>query len=197
ERALELRVRTLGASHPRVADTLVNLGNVDYAEGDAEEALERYQQALAIYEDAYGEEHPHVALLHNNIGAILQNQGRLAQADLHQRRALTLREALLGADHPMVARSLTAVSAGLVLLGRRAEAQEKLERALAIYAAADTDPLGRADASFGLAQLLWEDAATRPRALELAWDASVAYQALRDPELERLETWVRERREGA
>ena len=132
KRALAIREKALGASHPDVAQTLNNLAVVYQEQGKYADAEGLYKRALAIYEKALGEDHPDVAQTLNNLADVYQEQGKYADAEgLHQ-RALAIKEKALGADHPGVAVTLNNLANVYQEQGKYADAEGLYKRALAI-----------------------------------------------------------------
>ena len=60
KRALAIREKALGASHPDVGQTLNNLANLHGDQGKYTEAEGLYKRALVIREKALGANHPDV-----------------------------------------------------------------------------------------------------------------------------------------
>jgi tetratricopeptide (TPR) repeat protein len=57
-RSLEIRERQLGADHPDVAQSLINLAALYHNTQRHPEALQSIQRAIQIYEKKLGTEHP-------------------------------------------------------------------------------------------------------------------------------------------
>ena len=60
-RAIELREQLLGAHHPDVAMSVLNLGGLRSAQARLDDAEREFQRALSIYRAAFGEMHSGVA----------------------------------------------------------------------------------------------------------------------------------------
>ncbi|MFO0637238.1 MAG: tetratricopeptide repeat protein [Nannocystaceae bacterium] len=136
-RALVLRERTLGPTHPEVAQCLFNLATVEFALGDYVAARANAERALAIEREAYGAEHPDVAMTLGAIGGIDYTVGNYVAAADNYRRALAIQEAALGGEHPSVGMTLSnlalvEIAAGSYDAARRIHlrASPILERAL-------------------------------------------------------------------
>ena len=69
ERALAIREKALGASHPDVGQTLNNLANVYRDQGKYAEAEGLFKRALMIREQALGPNHPDVTATRHNLAA--------------------------------------------------------------------------------------------------------------------------------
>jgi len=152
-RALAIRERNLGPSHPEVARSLERLAVFRLNKyGDLWEIagyapfyfLRLINRALAIREKAYGPDHPEVA---RSLERLARWHGYRARNDFYSgydfrnddskrllKRALTIWEKALGSDHPEVARSLERLARCYEFF-RNEEGEEGvqyLERALAI-----------------------------------------------------------------
>lgn len=82
-----------GASHPRVASVLGNLGDLAFAQDDTAKAMGRQQQALEMRTSLFGEEHPQVADTLANLSQLSVAQGDSAAARIQLDRALGMLEA--------------------------------------------------------------------------------------------------------
>lgn len=131
ERALALREQRLGADHPEVADSLINLGRIQGALGD-ERALGTLERARAVAESALGPAHPTVAGADHELGVVLVGLGRVEQGIVAYRRALEVRERALGPDDPGLATMLSNLAAALNGHGELDESLRLLERAVAV-----------------------------------------------------------------
>ena len=106
KRALTIREKALGASHPHVGQTLSNLGLVYRDQGKYVEAEELLKRALVTREQALGASHADVATTLNNLALVYRDQGKYEEAEGLYKRALVIREKALGANHPDVAWTL-------------------------------------------------------------------------------------------
>ncbi|MCI0699020.1 CHAT domain-containing protein [candidate division KSB1 bacterium] len=73
-----------------VATTYLNIGTVYDVKGDYGNALECFNQALAIWRKVLGEAHPNVALSYLNMGVVYHEQGEYKQALAAHTKALEL-----------------------------------------------------------------------------------------------------------
>ncbi len=106
-------------------------------------------------------------------------------------------ETLVPQDHRSLAPFLARRAEILVRAGARDEAVAALERAVALYQRGEGDPRASAGARFALARVLWDRAAERPRALELASAARAELDGLGDAaaaERKPIEAWLAARR---
>jgi tetratricopeptide (TPR) repeat protein len=111
-------------------------GRVLVSLGRPREALESYQDALAIRRAALGERHPDVAQSYNNLATAYLDLGEPAKAVEYCEKALAIRRAALGERHPHVAQSYNNLADAYRHLGQPAKAVEYCEKALAIRRAA-------------------------------------------------------------
>jgi serine/threonine protein kinase len=102
-RLLAMDRQLYGADHPRVADDLVNLGEIQNGLRHFTEAERYYRQGLAIDQSWYGRDHPNTALCMVAVGQALVGQGRYDEAAGVLREALTIQEHIYGKVHAQVA----------------------------------------------------------------------------------------------
>ena len=67
-------------THLSVASTLIAMGGLHYKLNNVEKELEKYNEALIVYQETLGRDHPHVAGTMKNIGMVLAEQGLLDEA---------------------------------------------------------------------------------------------------------------------
>jgi tetratricopeptide (TPR) repeat protein/CHAT domain-containing protein len=132
ERALSLKRAHFSSSHPEVAKSLCNLGNLHYFKADYERARALLQEALAMQEKALGPRHPDVAWSLNYLGIVWSDMGEFATAESLYRRSLEIREEMLGPDHLDVAWSLNGLANLFSSISDYARARPLYERALRI-----------------------------------------------------------------
>jgi CHAT domain-containing protein/tetratricopeptide (TPR) repeat protein len=108
-RALAIKERTLGTSHPDLVPTLNNLATLSNDQGQHGEAEALYQRTLAIEEKLPGANLA-VAKTLNNLSLVYQSQGRYRDAAAICRRALAIVEKTLGPSHPSVAAILKSLA---------------------------------------------------------------------------------------
>jgi tetratricopeptide (TPR) repeat protein len=131
-RALELREKTFGKSHPSVATSLSGLAAIDWQQGRFKEAETRFTSALAIRESSLGPQHDLIATSCNNLGVLYISMGRCAEAEPLLARAVKMREALHGPEDELVAADLNSLGALYLAMGRYPEAERLLLRSQAI-----------------------------------------------------------------
>lgn len=66
----------------------------------ADEALEKMREALALFVSVHGEDHPDSANAHANLATILAERRDFAEAIVCWNKAITINEVVLGATHP-------------------------------------------------------------------------------------------------
>ncbi len=135
ERALTIRRRHLGR-HPKVAETLNNLGVVLTDVERYEEAEAVLEESLALRKELFGEHHWRTGNTFTNLGTALRESGRNEEATASHAKALDILRATLG-EHPRVAAALNNLAVALEKLGRLGEAKSSWEEAKVIMEATD------------------------------------------------------------
>jgi tetratricopeptide (TPR) repeat protein len=139
ERALAVRERALGATHPDVVQSLDDLALLDVAEGKLESAATRYREALRIQRKLFGRRASQTAITINNtarLEALLGNHKRAAQLYDDE---LAILEREHGSGSIRLVSTLATLAELDVALGRTAGAEAAYRRGLAI-AEADGSP---------------------------------------------------------
>ncbi|WP_323137409.1 serine/threonine-protein kinase [Paraliomyxa miuraensis] len=116
----------------REAARLNNLGNIYYAQDDAEQAKAHYEQALSRYREALGPRHLRVADSLNNLGNVHTKLDQTAEARALYEQSLAIRREALGSGHPTVASSLTNLGVAYANAKDYARAKELFEQALGV-----------------------------------------------------------------
>jgi CHAT domain-containing protein/Tfp pilus assembly protein PilF len=129
---LALREQTLGPGHAAVGTVLINLAEIDLAQGRPAQAEPLFKRGLAIWEKALGPGHADVAKTLNSLAVLYRDQGRLADAEPLFKRSLAIREKALGSGHPDVGQSVNNLAVLYQDQGRFADAEPLLKRSLAI-----------------------------------------------------------------
>jgi tetratricopeptide (TPR) repeat protein len=132
ERALKIRQQTLGADHPGLSVSLVNLGSAYSTRGENDRALGYLQRALAIDEAAIGPDHPDLARVLINLAVVQSIRGALEEAQMHASRAVALQERSFGAEHPELAPTLGNLGNIAIVRGDHDAAAGYYQRALAL-----------------------------------------------------------------
>jgi Flp pilus assembly protein TadD len=94
--------RAQGMDDAAVGVLLVNLGNVQLAQGDLSGARETVERSVRIGEATRPSADPELATRYGNLAFVLMEQGDLAGARALCERALELTESALGPNHPLV-----------------------------------------------------------------------------------------------
>ena len=132
QRALEIKIKVLGAKHIDVARSYNNLGLVHRALGQLEQAKDYHQRALEIQVNMLGAKHIDVAGPYNNLGVVHKELGELEQAKDYHQRALEIQINVLGAKHVDVAKSYNNLGVVHQALGQLEQAKDYHQRALEI-----------------------------------------------------------------
>lgn len=132
EAALAQRRELLGPDHPKVAQSLNDLGVLQERGGEYRAAEASYRQALAIRRRQLGPLHPDVMESLSDLAAVRWEQGEYDAAEKQWREVLAMRRKLFGNRHVAVAGSLNNLAIALYNRGRYQEAEPLLREALAI-----------------------------------------------------------------
>lgn len=130
-----------GKQHVVFASSLNNMALVYKESGQSTQALNYYQEALAVYEESAGAEHPSTVAVIANIGLLytrmaeqatgIERQSILDTAHEYVERALELRERILFPGAPLVSVTRTHLGGVLRLQKRLPQARALFETALA------------------------------------------------------------------
>ncbi|RUM44313.1 MAG: hypothetical protein DSY46_05935, partial [Hydrogenimonas sp.] len=134
-RALQIRLATLGKNHPDTAVSYNNIGLVWDSKGEYNKALEFDNQALQIYLATLGKNHPSTASSYNNIGAVWNNKGEYDNALEFYNQALQIHLATLGKNHPSTATSYNNIGSVWYHKGEYDKALEFYNKTLHIFLA--------------------------------------------------------------
>jgi tetratricopeptide (TPR) repeat protein len=121
----------LGADHPFVASSAINISTIYINRRAFEDAAAVLRPALGIMERAFGPDHPNVADTLVNLASLATIQGRLREAAEADARALRI-YLRVDPDRPLVITLLTDLGDLHNLLGRHDEALATLRQALAL-----------------------------------------------------------------
>ena len=131
-RALAIREKALGATHPSTAISLSNLAELYRLLGAYSQAEPLYLRALTIVEKVLGPTDPDTAIVLNNLAELYRATGAYARAEPLYQRALAIVEKALGPEHPDTAGSLNNLALLYWATGAYAQAEPLHQRALAI-----------------------------------------------------------------
>jgi tetratricopeptide (TPR) repeat protein len=191
--AVEIRQQALGAAHPDLAASEINLARAVLVLDDPKRALEIANRALTIAGAFFPAESYEVAAARLVRGQALIALDRAPDARPDMETVLDTFERVLGRDHPFLADPLTGLGQVALAEERPADAQGFLERAWEIRSTHTADGGAREQTAFSLAQAIWDAApADRRHALELAAEARDGYSAIPDmaPRLAVVDKWL-------
>jgi serine/threonine-protein kinase len=132
ERALAIRKRIYGASHPEVAASLNDLADARCFLGDLEVSDSLYRAAFTMRQALLGPRHPDNATTLHDWGLLLYYLNRQAESEAYLQQAVDLRRALFGDRDPSVAEALHSLGATVAAGGRAAAAEPMIREALSI-----------------------------------------------------------------
>lgn len=131
KRAVAIQEKALGANHPEVATTLINLSSVLLTLGRPTAAEPLARRALSILE-TLGPRNPRLASANGNLADILRTKKDYPSARRHYQAALAIDERAYGPNHPEVAADLENLAGLLEAMGQKSEAEKLRQRAAAI-----------------------------------------------------------------
>lgn len=179
--ALQLCKEHLNENHLEIANAYINIGNVYYLTGKHEQALEQFNQALAITEKTpTSEKHLYSAPTNLGIGNVYYGKLQYEEAFRYFNNALKTNSEILGDDHPYVANSYLSIGNLYRNKGSYNLAEENYRKALKINKAVfgENHP-DVASAYIGLADL-FKTSGENERALQYYNAALVIYSKFLD-----------------
>lgn len=129
--ALHIRRQTLGAGHPKSAESLHHLAGL-YRSKDIPEAERLYTESLSVVEKAPGADRSEVADILCDLADLYQTKGKYDKAEQSYTRALAIREKTQGMDRPEVADILYNLADIYQTQGKYDKTEQSYKRVLAI-----------------------------------------------------------------
>jgi tetratricopeptide (TPR) repeat protein len=130
EKALAVRIRSSGETHPKVSESLTALGSIAYTQGKAAEAENYWMRSLAVDERILGPNHPDIAVTLNNLGRLDVERRNFKRARERLTRAVTIYDTTHSETHEGRIFAWTNLALADIGLGDVAAAAGLLERAL-------------------------------------------------------------------
>jgi serine/threonine-protein kinase len=132
ERSLAMRRSLYGPTHPEVAASLFELGELRVWQGHLGNAEDLHREALDIRRSTLAARDPLVAASLNGLGVVVAERGRYDEAEVLFREALAIREQALGESDAAVAETIANLAWVLHDDGHLDEAEGQYRRAIAI-----------------------------------------------------------------
>ncbi len=127
-------IAKLGEPPLLVAELAHLRGGLAYRRGELHEAIDRYDETIAIQLQALGADHPRLARSHNHRANALLEAGRGTEAGAAASESLRIRRLALAPGHPLVASSLNNLAAIHTRAGRHADALALLDASFELVA---------------------------------------------------------------
>ena len=132
DRALAIRLRRQGETHPSAFQDLNELGSIAYLQGDGLAAETYFRRALPFAARVLGTRHPEYAMAQNNVARMDIERGAYADAVPRLREAVAIQVAQLGAASGEMVFPLTNLAIALRGVGQQRAAEPYLIRARTI-----------------------------------------------------------------
>ena len=124
ESAMKMRMRVLGAEHPKTLISMSNLASTYSRQGRWTEAEELQVQVLEARKSVLGAEHPDTLISMGHRASTYSEQGRWKEAEKLQVQVLEAHKSVLGAEHPHTLISIGHLASTYSQQGRWKEAEE-------------------------------------------------------------------------
>lgn len=171
QKALMIRQETLGSEHPRVANTLYNMGWLYYHQGKYAQADSFHKRALDTRRRFQPDYRVHLAQSLNALAEVLQAQGKYREAKRYYQEALVIRNQELKREHRNTIASLGNLASLYADMGMYAEAEKYYEEALALLRGYSEKVRSRMALIYGNAALLNAELTRYSRAESLYQEA--------------------------
>ncbi len=135
ERLLPMYRQIYGERHPRVADVVMSLGEIQNDRGHYAEAEKHERQALEMVQGWYGKDSPEAATDLTILGRTMVYEKRFDEAVELLQQSLAIKERVYGKVHPSVASSLNDLGNAASMQGKYDIAEEYFKREADIYRA--------------------------------------------------------------
>ncbi len=156
--ALDIRKRLYGNEHPKVAESLDDLGRLLRDQpGRLDESEPFLREGLAMRRKLLGSDHVDVATSLSSLAFLMTRKGDHTAAEPLYRECLAIRRKHLGPDHPHVGSTMSLLTKSLRAKGDLAGAEAMLREALAVQRKAlgsEHMEVGRTLTTLG--HLLWQ-----------------------------------------
>jgi len=116
-----------------LARCLQNLANIHQRKGEFNQAMDKYNQALKIFQELPGDQNKLVANCLNNLGAMYSKQRKFTEAVQCYKNALNIQETILPHKHHDIALTLNNMGNVCCASGEYDQALQYFERALDIF----------------------------------------------------------------
>jgi tetratricopeptide (TPR) repeat protein len=130
--SLAMNRKLFGEVHPKIAQSLNNLGKAYFRAREYGPAEALFRESLAMNRKLFGEVHPEVSANLSNLGLVARDSGDYAKANALFAQVVAIDRQTLGPDHLIVAGSLDYWGESLRLGGDARRAEEVLRESLAI-----------------------------------------------------------------
>jgi serine/threonine-protein kinase len=131
-KAFSINDSLLGRDSPETVKTLSDLAQLNFAMGDYEAAIEKFNEAIEKRINIYGEKSLEAAESMNDLAMVLREEGNYGEAAKLLNSSLTMRKNLLSPKSQEIAQSLNNLAQLKVDIGEFEEAKKLFEESLQI-----------------------------------------------------------------
>ncbi len=153
-RVLEITERVLPQYDEQVVLALINLGEIHFARGRAEEAKPFFERALKAYVQTLGPNDLKLSRVLDSLALVYYAMGRPADTEKAYKQSLEIREQVLGSEQPDVAKSISRLADFYQYEGDYKKAQSLYQRLIEIRVKLTPNSAALAEALNGYACLL-------------------------------------------
>lgn len=132
EKAYSINDSLFGGNSPETARSLNDLANLNFAMGDYESAIEKFNEAIEKRKYIYGEESLEAAESMNDLGMVLREEGKYDESKKLLTNSLSVRKKIMSSESPEVAQSINNFGLLKEDMGEFEEAKKLLDEALQI-----------------------------------------------------------------
>jgi serine/threonine-protein kinase len=142
-RALEIRERVYGPTHPRVASAVNELGTLALKTGKLDDAEASFRRMVDIYKKAYNDHHYLISIALSNLASVYMERKQYARAEQFLAEAVQRYATILPAEHLNVAIARTKLGRAIARQGRYRDAERESLAAYRALMKQSTPPLTR------------------------------------------------------
>lgn len=176
-KGLAARQAKAGKNHPAAASSLDEIAIAHWRMKDYPSAMKALRESLRIRLTRFKPDGMRAGICHFYMGFVLLDWRKLAQARTQYEKAVAIFAAKFKADDAYLAAARTGLGRTWIRLRKPARALPFLEKAVSVRKPGDGSPGEAGEARWELAQALWLLNKDKPRAITLAKQAVLDFEA--------------------